>query len=100
MKNRIILPLLAAIGLFLLSGCNTQKIDKIVSTASYVAPVGEENAVDGYRTLTVKNVGKWNVRFIGLYKEAGVLYATSFEIEGMWTRYDGAPFAWPIKEAE
>jgi hypothetical protein len=83
-----------------LTGCKTDKIDQIVATVSFVAPSGKENAVDGYRNLVIKNVGKWNVRFIGLYKEEGILYATSFEIEGMWTRYDGAPFAWPIKLEE
>ena len=54
-----------------------------------MASEGEESAVDGYREATIKNVGKWRVDFEGLYKDGDILRAKSFDIEGMWTRYEG-----------
>lgn len=83
----------------LLSGCATteKKIQAAVKVVAVMAPEGEENAVDGYRKATVKNVGKWQVHFIGLHRDGNILKARSFDIEGMWTRYEGAPFARPIE---
>lgn len=79
----------------LFTGCDNSKIEKSIDYLAAIAPEGAENAVDGYRTLTVKNVGKWDIHFAGLYKENGYVYAQSFRAEGMWSRYEGAPFAYP-----
>lgn len=82
-----------------LSGCASmeKKIQAIVTVVAPMASEGKENAVDGYRQATIKNVGKWRVDFKGLYLDGKILRAQSFDIEGMWTRYEGAPFAWPIE---
>lgn len=96
----MIKKLLAAIAIAaLLSGCASieKKIQAVVQIVAPMAPEGKENAVDGYRQATIKNVGKWRVDFKGLYKEGDILRAESFDIEGMWTRYEGEPFAWPIE---
>ncbi len=83
-----------------LTGCNSNKIQKAVDHISMVASVGEENAMPFDRVFTIKGVGKWTVKATGVYKLDGILYADSFELEGMFTRYDGNSFAWKISEVE
>lgn len=97
MKVKLLLTVLLSAFAFTLTGCNEGKVEKAIGYIAALAPEGEENAVDGHRILTIKNVGKWNVHFVGLYKEDGYVYADSFSAEGMWTRYEGAPFAWKIR---
>lgn len=91
----------------LLSGCLTTrstsdikriKIDSIVAYLAVMAPEGKDSAIDGYRIVTLKNVGKWQVHFLGLYRDEDILRARSFDVEGMLSRYEGAPFAHPIPQ--
>ena len=95
--KKLILTIIAS-SFLILGGCKTQKIDAVVKYAANLAPQGEEQAVDGWRIATIKNVGKVSVKFIGLYQEDGVIYAKSFVVEGVFTRYEGAPFAIAIPE--
>lgn len=79
-----------------LSGCKNEKVEAAIQYVAKSAPEGEGNAITGYRTITIKNLGKWNISFIGLYRVGNVVYADSFVAEGMFTRYEGAPFVYEI----
>lgn len=82
----------------LLGGCLQSRIDELVSVLAVLAPEGEDNAIDGYRTFAIKPGVKYSVYFVDMYREDNVLHASSFVAEGMLTRYSGAPFAWKIPE--
>jgi hypothetical protein len=78
------------------SGCKNEKIEAAIQYVAKSAPEGEGNAITGYRTITIKNLGKWNISFIGLHRVGNKVYADSFVAEGMFTRYEGAPFVYEI----
>ena len=73
------------------TGCNDTKVEKAIEYLYQTAPEGRDNAVTGYRIVTIKNVGKYSVHFTNLYKEEGAIHADTFLLEGMFTRYEGAP---------
>jgi hypothetical protein len=86
------------LGVFAITGCNSEtKLNTLIAQISQVAPEGKENAVDGYKLFTIKHLGKYRLEYTGVYKEGGILYAASFTVEGMMTRYEARPFAWKLK---
>lgn len=98
--------ILLVIALLSLGGCSTlqkrmeradSRIEDLVTYLSWIAPEGEDDAIDGYRQFTLKNVGKVRVDFKGMYQEDGFLKVKEIHFDGHFTEYSGSPFAWKLQ---